>query len=75
MANIEGPGAWHFHIVGAMPPGVDPALMEANILTSVSMVMNLSAWVRGFWVEMSSDTPEMIRDKAAKLRSGLHLKQ
>lgn len=72
--KIEAPGSWHFHIVGAIPPGIDPALMEANILTSVSIVMNLSPWVRGFWVEMSDQSPEQLKERETA-RKKLQLEQ
>jgi hypothetical protein len=72
--KIEAPGAWHLHMVGAVPPGIDPALMEANVLASVAIPLNLAAWVRFNAVEITGESPEEVRDKLLKRLEGKQIK-
>lgn len=62
-------------MIGALPPGIDPGLMEANIITSVAIPLNLAAWVRFNAVEMHmEESPESVRDKLQqRLQSKLKL--
>lgn len=57
-------------MVGALPPGIDPGLMEANIITSVAIPLNLAAWVRFNAVEMHVESPEQVREKLQKRLEG-----
>lgn len=67
MAVIIGSKSWELHVIGEMPPGVDPKLMEATVLTSYAVVGMLLPFVRGQFVQVHDMDAESLKQKIAQV--------
>jgi hypothetical protein len=61
--KIEAPGSIELHLIAALPPGIDPMLMEANMMASTAVAINLTPYIRGFFVEMHDVGPEQVKQQ------------
>jgi len=63
--HIVGSKTWHLHIIGEVPPGVDPGLMEATVVTSYAIIGGLFPYVRGQFVQVHDIDVETLRQQLA----------
>lgn len=68
--KIEAPGCIELHIICALPPGIDPVLMEANLMASTAIAVNITPYVRGFFTQLHPEGPEEVKQKYSEVMEG-----
>lgn len=66
MAIIIGSKSWELHVVGEVPPGMDPKLMEATVVASYAVVGTLLPFVRGHFVQLHDVDAETLKRQLAQ---------
>jgi hypothetical protein len=66
MTVIIGSKSWELHVIGEMPPGIDPQMMEATVVASYAIVGTLLPFVRGQFVQLHNMDAETLKRQLAQ---------
>lgn len=63
--KIVGTQTWHLHVIGEVPAGIKPEMVEPVVLANYAILGAILPQVRGQFVVTHEVSPEVLKDQLA----------